>query len=272
MKIAIIGCGYVGTAFARYCRQELGFVVTATTTTAEKVSTLNKVADRVVILKGSDKDSLYSVVQGQDAVLMCVGAWRSDYRDTYLCTAENLVAILRQTPGVKSLIYTSSCSVYGDHKGKVVKENNPIVPGDDKHQILAHTEEVLLSATSDNLRVCILRLAGIYGAGRELVKIYSRVPGKTLPGDGSEPSNWIHLDDIVGAIALACQQQLQGIYNLVNDAQLTRREVIDTVLAKQNLPPVIWDSSKSSPRSYNARLSNQKIKEVGYQLIHPQIF
>ena len=203
---------------------------------------------------------------------MCVGAWRSDYRDTYLCTAENLVAILRQTPEVKSLIYTSSCSVYGDQKGRLVKENDPIVPGDDKNQILAQTEEVLLSATNDNLRVCILRLAGIYGTGRELVKIYSRVPGKTLPGYGYEPSNWINQEDIVGAIALACQQPLQGIYNLVNDAQLTRREVIDTTLAKHNLPPVVWDSSKSSPRSYNARLSNQRIKEAGYQLIHPQIF
>jgi len=37
-------------------------------------------------------------------------------------------------------------------------------------QILCETEQVLLSASSDDMSVCILRLGGIYGPRRELVK------------------------------------------------------------------------------------------------------
>ncbi len=133
------------------------------------------------------------------------------------------------------------------------------------------TEEALLKAASDKLRVCILRLAGIYGEGRELIKIFSRFAGKTRAGSGGEIANWIHLDDIVSAIEFVRNQQLQGVFNLLNDANITNKELLDTLLSKYNLPLISWDSSVKSDRLYNARVSNQKIKAAGYQLIHPQI-
>jgi nucleoside-diphosphate-sugar epimerase len=103
------------------------------------------------------------------------------------------------------------------------------------------------------------------------VKIFGRVAGTTRPGDGSDATNWIHLDDIVAAIEFARSKRLQGIYNLVDDAHLTSFELIDQVCEKHGLPKVIWDSSAASVRPYNARVSNQKIKNAGYQLIHPQM-
>lgn len=54
MNVAIIGCGYVGKAVAHHWRQDLGLTVTATTTTPEKVPTLEKIAQRVVVVKGND--------------------------------------------------------------------------------------------------------------------------------------------------------------------------------------------------------------------------
>ncbi|MGH7998046.1 MAG: SDR family NAD(P)-dependent oxidoreductase, partial [Brasilonema sp.] len=133
------------------------------------------------------------------------------------------------------------------------------------------TEQVLLSASSENLRVCILRLGGIYGSGRELVKIFGRYAGATRPGSGKDTTNWIHLDDIIAAIEFARNYQLQGIYNLVDDAHLTTGELLEGVFKTHNLPKVTWDSSQESKRPYNAKVSNQKIKDAGYELIHPQI-
>ncbi len=119
--------------------------------------------------------------------------------------------------------------------------------------------------------VCILRLGGIFGPDRELLKIYSRVAGTTLPGDGNEPANWIHLDDIVGAVEFARLHRLQGIYNVVNDANLLRREIIDKVCETHHLPKVAWDSSQQSTRLFNAKVSNQKIKDAGFKLIRPEM-
>lgn len=272
MNIAIVGCGYVGKAIARYWRQELGVVVTATTTTQDRVAELSAIAQRVVVVKGNDPVGLQSVLQNQETVLLSVGATNAQvYEETYLHTAQTLVSVLKQVPTVRQVIYTGSYSVYGDRDGVWVDESSPIAPATPNNQILAQTEQVLLSASSPNLNVCIFRLGGIYGPGRELVKIFGRVAGTTRPGNGSDVTNWVHLDDIVGAIEFARQHRLQGIYNLVNDAYLSSFELLDQVCEQHNLPKVIWDDSTKSVRPYNARVSNQKIKDAGYQLIYPKI-
>ena len=272
MNIAIIGCGYVGYAVAKYWQKNSTDIVTATTTTPERIPVLQEVAQRVLVAQGDDPEALKSVLENQDVVLLSVGAKGANfYEQTYVHTAKNLISVLQDIPSVKQLIYTGSYSVYGDRNGAWVNEAMPIVPSNVSGKILQETEEILLTASSENLRVCILRLGGIYGLGRELVKIFAKAPGTTRPGNGEDIANWIHLDDIVGAIEFARQHSLQGIYNLVDDAHLSSRELLDTLFEKHNLPKLMWDSSVKSNRSYNAKVSNQKIKDAGYQLIHPQI-
>lgn len=272
MNVAIIGCGYVGQAVAHHWRQDLGLTVTATTTTPEKVPTLEKIAQRVVVVKGNDLEGLKSVVQNQETILLSVGAASANlYQEAYLETAKTLASVLKDTPTVNQLIYTGSYSVYGDQGGNWVNEESHIQPSTANGQILAETEQVLLSAACSDLKVCILRLGGIYGVNRELVKIFGRYAGTTRPGKGDYITNWVHLDDIVGAIEFARSHHLQGIYNVVDDARLSLRELLDRLFKTHNLQKVSWDESVSSVRPYNVRVSNQKIKAAGYQFIHPEM-
>ncbi|MDZ8087376.1 MAG: SDR family oxidoreductase [Nostoc sp. DedQUE12b] len=272
MNVAIIGCGYVGYKVAQYWQQNMNFVVSVTTTSSERVPALQSVSQRVVVTCGNDIDGLKSVLHNQDVVLLSVGAKNSEvYEEAYLQTAQTLVSCLQQIKSVKQLIYTGSYAVYGDRNGVWVDEETPLAPPNLNAQILRKTEEVLLSASSENLRVCIFRLGGIYGTGRELLKIFGRYSGTTRPGNGEDTTNWVHLDDIVGAIEFARHRRLQGIYNLVDDAHLTSRELLDSLFEKHNLPKVEWDTSIKNTRPYNAWVSNEKLKEAGYELIHPQI-
>jgi nucleoside-diphosphate-sugar epimerase len=272
MNVAIIGCGYVGCKVAQYWQQQKSFVVTATTTTPERVPELQAIAQRVAVVKGNDAEGLKSVLKNQDAVLLSVGAKGADfYEETYLETAQTLVSVLKQIPSVQQLVYTGSYSVYGDRNGVWVDEESPVAPANSSGQILSETEQVLLSNKSEHLRVCILRLGGIYGSGRELVKIFGRYAGTIRPGDGNDITNWIHLDDVVSAVEFARYSRLDGIYNLVDDAHLTSQELLDRLFEKHNLPKVTWDSTQKSTRPYNAKVSNQKIKDTGYELIHPQM-
>jgi nucleoside-diphosphate-sugar epimerase len=176
---------------------------------------------------------------------------------------------LPQLPKIKQLIYTGSYAVYGDQNGAEVDESTAIDPASENSEILAKTEEILLNIGRDTLKVCILRLGGIYGPNRELVKIWSRVAGTTRPGDGNYPTHWIHLDDIVGAIEFARQNQLQGLYNVVDQSNYTLRELVELVCKTHHLEPIIWDESQPNKRPYNVKVSNQKILKAGYQLIHP---
>lgn len=264
----IIGCGYVGTALAKTWVHQ-GITVTATTTTPERVPELDAIANHATVLRADDAEALRHALVGQDTVVLSVGAPNRDaYEQTYLNTAKSMTAVLRDTP-VQQVIYTGSCAVYGDQQGAWVDEDTAIAPLSPHHQIMADAEGILLDANTDQQRICILRLGGIYGPGRELSRIFSRAAGKTRPGDGAEPSNWIHLDDIVGAIAFARTHRLQGLYNLVQDDPPSRRDLIAWVCQTHNLPPVQWNPALPSERSYNARVSNQKIKTAGYPLIYP---
>jgi nucleoside-diphosphate-sugar epimerase len=272
MKVAIIGCGYVGYAVAQYWRQKMDFVVTATTTTPERASELQKVAEKVVVTQGNDPEGLKAVLHDQEVVLLSIGAKGANvYEETYLHTAKTLVSVLLQNPQIKQLIYTGSYSVYGDRNGVWVDEETPLAPANLNAHILRKTEEILLAAETDNLRVCILRLGGIYGTGRELVKIFGRFAGTTRPGSGKDITNWIHLDDIVGAIEFVRYHNLQGIYNLVDDSHLTSQELLDSLFEKHNLAKVVWDNANKSNRPYNAWVSNQKLKDAGYEFIYPKI-
>lgn len=274
MNVAIIGCGYVGSAIARYWSQTVGLKVTATTTTVQRVPALEVIAHQVKVVEGNDAEALKSVLQGQDTVLLSVaskgGRDLDAYRVAYLETAQTLASILPQLPQVRHLIYTGSYAVYGDRNGMLVDELTPVAPANENSEILAETEQVLLNIASDSLKVCIIRLGGIYGPERELVKIWSRAAGKTRPGSGRYPTHWVHLDDIVGVIEFIRQRQLDGIYNLVDQSNLHLRELVDLVCQKHGLDPVIWDASQPTQRSYNVQVSNQKIIQAGYQFIHPQ--
>ena len=273
-NVAIIGCGYVGTAVADYWQQQ-GHFITATTTSRERLGVLQEIASRATVMRGNDLNAVQSVLQNQDTVVVSVAPTgdrlvnATVYEDTYLSTAKNLAQALRQNPSVKQLIYLSSYSVYGNRDGEWVDESSPVAPIGPRGEVLHEAEQILLQAESQ--RVCVLRLGGIYGPGRELIRSFGALAGQTLPGKGDRFINWIHLDDIVWAIEFARLNQLQGIYNLVDDSKLTVRELVEQVCCKYNLPKVVWDASKLNWQNNNVRVSNQKLKGVGFQLIHPQL-
>jgi nucleoside-diphosphate-sugar epimerase len=269
VNAAILGCGYVGTAVAQHWRRQ-GMVVTATTTRPERLEELRVVADRVVVMRGDDPEAVGRLLAHQHTLLICVGAGRgADYQRTYLRTAETVLAGLDQAPDLRQIIFTSTGSVYGDYGGAWVTELDPPRPKTPNGQVMVATENALLEAASGDRQVCIFRLGGIYGPGRELVKIYGRWAGTSRPGTGQEPSNWVHREDIVGAINLAQGRSLGGLYNLVQDEILPVGELVNRVCRHHGLATVRWDRSQPSDRNYNARLSNQKLKQAGYSWQYP---
>jgi nucleoside-diphosphate-sugar epimerase len=260
--IAILGCGYVGSALAD-CWQEQGHLVTGTTTSATRVAALGEIVSKAVVMTGDDFTAVHSLLQGRDTLVVSVAptgfqtADAATYETTYLTTAKNLVLALSQTPSVRQIIYLSSCSVYGDRQGEWVDETAQIDPQDHKSQVLYDSEQIILQAANDRQKVCVLRLGGIYGPDRELVGMFGGLAGMTMPGKGDRFINWIHRDDIISAIEFARLNELNGIYNLVDDSQLTIKEQVELICAYYHLPPVHWDSSQLSLQRKSLQVSNQ---------------
>ena len=73
------------------------------------------------------------------------------------------------------------------------------------------------------------------------------------------------------ALEFAKKKQLQGIYNLVNNVPMISRELLDGLHKYQGLGQIYWDDSTFSTRPFNARVSNQKLRNEGFELVHPEI-
>ncbi len=276
-RVAIIGCGYVGTALGRALADD-GHDVVGTTTTPARAEDLRAEGIRPIVLEMADTDGMRELLQDRDAAVMCVAAGRkrSSYRQVYLEGAVHLLSAAKGTP-IRRIIYTSSTRVYGQDDGSWVNESSPTQPADENGRILLETEQALLhiGAPADRLGgnsieayTTVLRLGGIWGYGRDLV---SRI--RTLAGsrrdDGDGFVNLIHRDDVVAATGALLLANHDGVLNLCDNKPTTRREFYDRILCEERLPPIEWITPSSPPR-LGKRVSNRRIIEtLGLKLAFP---
>ena len=268
-NIGIIGCGYLGMKIASLWSKR-GFHITATTRTPERLKELAKVAQKGMILKGNNEEEFVPLFSANDTLLVTISAdSREQYESAYLHTAQVFRKLSAEMKTPKHLIYTSSTSVYGDHHGLWVDEASPLLAKQQPSKILIETENTYLSLKEFGWHVCILRLAEIYGPGRELSKRVRGLEGHPLPGAGDHYTNMVHAEDCVAAIDYALNHRLEGIFNLADDDHPLRQELYDEVAQKYHLPKISWDPSCASFHTGNKRVSNHKIKAAGFTLPHP---
>lgn len=268
-NILIIGAGFVGSHLAKVLDKK--YNVSVTTRTLEKKQELEKESLNVKLLDTNDFNQLSQLISSYDIIVVTLAPkCINDYKKTYLTTAQNIVKCFENSQKkVKHLIYTSSSSVYGDQKGALTTEDSPLNNTTSSGKILIETENTFLSLKKMQTKVCIFRLSEIYGPKRDLslrVKHYSEF---SAPGDGLNPTNMIHVDDISLAILFAIEHSLDGIYNLTDDEHISRKQMYDLISRRFLLPIVFFDSTKSSIHSGSKVLSNQKIKDLGFIFKYP---
>ena len=269
MNIAVLGAGYVGLN-ACIALKKKGHVLTATTRSEQRLEELYRVADKSIILKDKDLDALTPLILDHELLLITIGADHSDsYESAYLENALAIRQIAEENQCSRKLIYTSSTSVYGDHEGLWVDETSELKTTTDQGKILIETERVFQSLHHLGWNVCILRLSEIYGPKRELSSRLKHFEGRFLPGNGSNYSNMIHVEDVVHAIDYSINHQLNGVYNLADDDHPTRKELYEAVVKKFALPSINWDPNYSGYRKGNKRISNHKIKSAGFSFSYP---
>jgi nucleoside-diphosphate-sugar epimerase len=269
-NIAVIGCGYIGSAAAAIWSKQ-GRHVTATTRKSERLDELAKVSQKNLLIRGNDEDEFIPLIANNEAILITIAADSTeDYESAYLNTAKIFrhLALEMNTP--RTLIYTSSTSVYGDHHGLWVDETSELRPATASAKILVDAEKTYLSLDELGWSVCILRFAEIYGPGRELSKRVKQLTGHGLPGTGEHYTNMVHKEDCAASIDYALQHKLEGIFNIADDDHPTRCELYDLIAKKFDLPLVKWDPTLTGLHNGNKRVSNHKIKAEGFTLTHPK--
>lgn len=263
MKLFIMGAGYVGMALLDYLHYPKDSLYISTTN-SEKVSKLQEYSEHIILLKPLNFEVFKKAVDECDGMVIMVAPKKHEnYAETYLGMAKLVTKALEGRQNPFYLLYTSSTGVYEgiQNENSVVNEELNLNPGSENAKVLVETEKLYLECAD----TCILRLGGIYGPGRELANRAKRFSGIEMSGTGFEHTNHIHLDDIISAIAFSLDQHLAGVYNLVNNAHPTRKELYSGLCKTLKLPLPKW---KEGHANNGYRVENGKIIKAGYKFIH----
>ena len=276
MKIAIIGAAYTGLATAKYFKS-LGHNISVTTTKESRREELEEVGDKVTVMFGSDQDKMKELLVDQEILILTVagGMVEKDgktimapdlYKDAYLGTAESVVNAIGADSSLRQIIFTSSLNAYGDGGGadEITEEieANPLNPF---QEVYVTTEGLLRGLENDQLGVCIFRTGTIHGPGREWKNQLAQMSGQKIPFDGSSDAMIVHRDDVVRAIEMAINKNLNGLYNLFNEVTTSKAEFFARVCDEQELAHVEWLNLSPGPKN----VSNQKIKDAGLMFLDP---
>jgi len=268
-RILIAGCGYVGQATADLFYTS-GWIVEGwvnSTKSAAELSTKPYPVFAVNIMDPAQVSARSVAVDGFDAVIHCVSSRGGDsdvYRQIYLSGARNILDRFARA----RMLFTSSTSVYAQRDGSWVTEESETEPERETGRILFETERLVLASSG-----IVARLSGIYGPGRSALLSKFLAGSAVIDPENDRFVNQVHRYDIAAALFLLVDLQSTSgeIYNVVDDQPILQSECYHWLAKKLNRPiPPIGNSTSISKRgASNKRVSNAKLRRVGWAPRYP---
>lgn len=182
---------------------------------------------------------------------------------------------LAAAQGRGTLIYLSTIGVYGDHAGGWVDESTPPQATLERTRMRVAAEQAWTEVTHGD--AAVLRLAGIYGPGRNALATLRAGNARRIIKPG-QVFNRIHVDDIARAIMAAIHRHGGGIWNVCDDEPAPPQDVISYAAKLMGVAPPPEEAFATAEmsamaRSFyagSARVSNANLKrELGVTLAYP---
>lgn len=273
VRLVCLGYGYSANALVeRLDTRRID--VTGTTRDPEKADNLHRRGIRTILFDGS-KHSPALADAIRNATHIVVSAAPSEDGDAFLWHHERDIM---QADGLKWVGYLSTIGVYGNHEGAVVDERTACLPTTERAmwRLAAETAWTALG-TRTGVPVSLLRLAGIYGPGRNQLKQLAEGKAKRIIKPG-QIFNRIHVDDIALTVERVMERPASRIYNVVDDKPCAPQEVVEFAAGLMGVEPppaVPFEEANLSPmaRSFYGdvkTVSNRRLHdELGVRLEYP---
>jgi nucleoside-diphosphate-sugar epimerase len=292
MKVFVTGAtGVVGRRLVPLLVQA-GHEVTAVARTQEKAAGLQRAGARPVSVELFDADGVRRAVAGHDAVvnmathiprsfgmMMMPGAWREN--DRIRREASAILAEAAMAGGASRFVQESFAPMYPDCGDEWIDEAVPPRPVSYNRSTL-DAELATARFTHGGGTGVVLRFAGFYGADASHVPAligFTKRGMAPLPGAGEAFFSSLALDDAATAVVAALGVPA-GIYNVVEDEPVRRREFADVVADGLGVPrprmQPAWMTkmmgSKGELFSRSLRISNRKLREAsGWSPRYPSV-
>ncbi len=269
----VIGGGYLGQHVASILNDEC--LVTITSTTQSKAEALGGIGSYQEKFNAGAKGAKYDLLDNKSGIVICIApTGGSTYEDVFVKAVDAIVEQLKSRLRGRDLHLTfiSSTGVYGNQGGCIAYETLASDYRDPTSCILSSAEDKLLSLENESTKVCVLRLGGIYGPGRDIAGWFKQVAGQPVAMAGEHACAWVHVEDAAEAVAFAYRKKLSGVYNVCDDWKYSRREIGSLICDKEGLPPILWNAEGfEGQRNTDARVGNSKILRSGFKFKHPNM-
>ena len=272
MRVFFFGLGYCAR---RLIHREPWIEASGTARTAEAVSALRREGVEAYQFDGAEADpGLEEALGRAEAIVVSIPP-----RDGAGAALNRFASAIVVAPNLRRILYYSTIGVYGDHGGAWVDETSATRTRTARG--LARLEDEArwtAAAQARGAQPDILRLAGIYGPGRNALVNLRRGEARRIVKRG-QVFNRAHVDDIAQISSLALTLGLKGqIWNVADDEPAPPQNVIAyaaSLLGLESPPEEPFDEARLSPMAQefyadNKRVSIAKAKaDLGFAPAYP---
>ncbi|QCW04426.1 SDR family oxidoreductase [Natrinema pallidum] len=280
MKVAILGCGYVGIELGRQLASR-GHEPIGVRRSEEGVERIAAAGFEGMRADITDRGAL-AAVPDVDALVFAAssgGRGAEAARDVYVDGLRTAIEAFGERENAPDrLVYTSSTGVHGDHDGDWVDEETPLEPTTEKTAVLVDAERLALDLPPEyGIDGTVARYAGLYGPGRYRLERY-------LDGPVTEGYlNMVHRDDAAGAVRHLLEEALARgeVVQVVDDEPASKWAFADWLADACDVerPPKRTkadrladdDLSEAGRRRIltSKRCSNEKLRALDYEFDFP---
>lgn len=273
MKLFVFGLGYTASRFVDRHASDFE-AIAATVRTPDRTDRTDGEAE-LFRFDGTHADpQIESWLVEADALLVSVQP--GEKADPVLA---RFSAAIAAAPRLSSIVYLSTIGVYGDHEGDWIDESAATQAGNPRQRArIAAEQDWLALGERAGKRVTVLRLAGIYGPGRNALDDLRTGDARRIDKPG-QVFNRIHVDDIGAAIAAAFRYRgHEQVFNVTDDEPAPAPDVVAyaaDLLGRAPPPLVAYRDADMSPmaRSFygaNRRVRNARLTgTLGVSLAYP---
>ena len=249
MKLFVFGLGFSATAAVNRlgptCFKNGGGVA-ATCRSAEKAETINAAGIRAHIFTGEEAgdEKMRADLKEATHILMSISPGDDD---PVLTHHQNDIA---ESKAVQWIGYYSTVGVYGDHQGAWVDEAGELRPVSvrSKERVKAEGQWSALGAEL-GVPVALVRLAGIYGPGRNTFMNFKKGIARRIIKPG-QVFNRIHVSDIGAMTEAMAHQKAEGVFNGADNEPAPPQDVVEfaaNIMGVDVPPDIPFDEADLSP-------------------------
>lgn len=278
MRVAILGCGYVGLELGRQLT-DAGHDVVGVRRSEDGCGAIRDAGFDAVQADVTD-DGALARVPDADAVVFAASSGGRDAAAARRVYVEGLRTAVdhfggRETPP-EQFVYTSSTGVYGDHGGDWVDEDTPLEPTTAKTRVLVEAERVARERPAEHgVDGRVVRFAGLYGPGRYRLERY--LDGPVVEGY----LNMLHRDDAAGVVRFALAETDDPVLLAVDDEPVSKPDFAAWLADACGVPRPAVETraerldadglSEAARRrlTTSKRCSNRRLRERGYAFDYP---